>query len=48
LYWDIVEVTPEPGYSLFIRFEDGLTGRVRLRKENLTGALAPLQDPRVL
>jgi hypothetical protein len=46
LYWDIVEVTPEPGYSLFIRFEDGLTGRVRLRKENLTGALAPLRDPR--
>jgi len=45
MYWDVVEVKPEPDYSLFVRFEDGLSGRVQLREENLTGALAPLRDP---
>jgi Protein of unknown function (DUF2442) len=44
MHWDVVEVKPEPGYSLFVRFKDGLTGRVRLRREELTGALAPLLD----
>jgi hypothetical protein len=44
MYWDIVEVKPEPGYSLFVRFKDGLTGRVQLRTEELTGVLAPLLD----
>lgn len=44
MYWDVVEVKPEPGYCLFVRFKDGLTGRVRLRPEELTGALAPLLD----
>jgi hypothetical protein len=46
MYWDVVEVKPEPDYCLFVRFRDGLTGRVRLRKEELTGALAPLLDGR--
>lgn len=27
-----------------MRFKDGLNGRVRLRLEELTGALAPLRD----
>jgi len=44
MYWDVVEVKPEPDYWLFVRFKDGLTGRVRLRLEELTGALAPLRD----
>jgi len=44
MYWDIVEVKPEPNYCLFVRFKDGLEGRVRLHKEALTGALAPLRD----
>jgi hypothetical protein len=46
MYWDIVEVKPEPDYSLFVRFKDGLVGRVQLRLEELTGALAPLRDTR--
>ena len=46
MYWDIVEVKPEPDYCLFVRFKDGLTGRVQLRREELTGALAPLRDAR--
>jgi Protein of unknown function (DUF2442) len=45
LYWEVVEVKPEPGYSLFLRFEDGLSGHVQLRDENFTGVLAPLRDP---
>jgi hypothetical protein len=46
MYWDVVEVKPEPDYNLFIRFADGVTGRVRISPEKLTGALAPLGDPR--
>ena len=42
MYWDVVEVKPELGYCLFVRFKDGLAGHVRLRPEELTGALAPL------
>ena len=44
MYWDIIEVKPEPDYRLWVRFKDGLTGRVQLRHEELTGALAPLRD----
>ena len=46
MYWDVVEVKPEPGYSLSVRFKDGLAGRVHLRPETLTGVLAPLLDER--
>jgi hypothetical protein len=45
VYWDIVEVIPKSGYSLFVRFKDGTNGLVRLR-EQLTGALEPLRDER--
>jgi hypothetical protein len=44
MYWDVVEVMPEADYCLSVRFKDGLNGRVRLRREDLTGALAPLLD----
>jgi hypothetical protein len=44
MYWDFVEVIPEPDYCLFVRFKDGVEGRVRLRGEDLTGALGPLLD----
>ena len=46
MHWDVVEVKPEPHYCLFVRFKDGLTGRVQLRQEEFTGALAPLRDAR--
>jgi hypothetical protein len=45
MYWDVIEVTPEPNYCLLVRFADGLTGRVQLHEDNLTGALAPLRNP---
>jgi hypothetical protein len=44
VYWDVVEVIPEPDYCLFVRFRDGMSGRVRLQREELTGALGPLLD----
>jgi hypothetical protein len=44
MYWDIVEVAPKDGCGLFVRFKDGLEGLVRLRREQLTGALGPLRD----
>jgi len=46
MYWDVIEVKPEPDFCLFVRFQDGLAGHVRLRQEDLTGALAPLLDAR--
>ena len=44
MYWDVVEVKPEPDYCLFVRFQDGVTGRVRFEREELTGVLTPLRD----
>jgi hypothetical protein len=44
MYWDIVEVRPESDYCLLVRFKDGLTGRVQLRRDELTGVLSPLLD----
>lgn len=44
MYWDIVEVVPEPDCCLFVRFQDGLSGRVRFEPDELIGALAPLRD----
>jgi hypothetical protein len=44
MHWDVIEVRPEPDYCLFVRFQDGLAGRVRLQPETLTGVLAPLRD----
>ena len=41
MHWDVVEVKPEPRYCLFVRFKDGVAGRIQLRPEELTGALAP-------
>ena len=40
----MVAVKPEPKHSLFVRFQDGLSGRIQLRREDLIGALAPLKD----
>jgi hypothetical protein len=44
MYWDVVEVKPEPGHRLFVRFKDGRAGRVQLQRKELTGVLAPLLD----
>jgi hypothetical protein len=44
MYWDVGEVTPEPDYNLLVRFADGVSGRVRISPEKLTGVLAPLRD----
>lgn len=44
MYWDVIEIKPEPDYLLFLRFSDGLSGRVRLDPRGLTGVLQPLRD----
>jgi hypothetical protein len=44
MYWDVVDVKPEPDYRLFVRFKDGLAGWVQLPKDRLTGTLSPLLD----
>jgi hypothetical protein len=44
MHWDVVEVKPEAHYCLFVRFKDGVAGRLQLRPDELTGALAPLRD----
>ena len=44
MYWDVVEVKAERDCCLFVQCKGGLAGRVKLRREELTGALAPLQD----
>jgi hypothetical protein len=44
MYWDVIEVKPEPDYHLFVRFADGVSGRLRIAPERMTGALAPLRD----
>jgi hypothetical protein len=46
MYWDVVEVIPKTDHCLFVRFKEGLEGLVRLREEQLTGALAAQQDQR--
>jgi hypothetical protein len=44
MYWDVVEVKPEPGYRLFVRFRDGTQGHLQFAVEELTGVLSPLVD----
>jgi hypothetical protein len=45
VHWDVVEVRPEPNWTLFVRFADGLSGRVRFTPDYFTGVFEPLRDP---
>lgn len=45
MYWDVVEVQPGSDWSLFVRFADGLTGRVRFAPEHFTGVFECLRNP---
>jgi hypothetical protein len=42
MHWDVVEIKAEADYWLFLRFKDGLSGRVRLDPVEFTGILEPL------
>jgi hypothetical protein len=44
MHWDVVEVKPDADYSLFLRFKDGLSGRIRLDHGEFTGVLEPLSN----
>jgi hypothetical protein len=45
--WDVIDVTPEPDWTLQVRFADGLAGRVRFSPEFFTGVFEPVRDPAV-
>ena len=45
MYWDVVDVKPEPGYCLYVRFADGTHGRLQMSADEFTGVLTPLHDP---
>ena len=44
MYWDVVEVKAEADHWLFVRFQDGLSGRLHLNPSELNGVLAPLRE----
>jgi len=43
--WDVKEVRVEPDWILFVRFTDGLSGRVGFLPSFFTGVFEPLRDP---
>jgi hypothetical protein len=45
MYWDVIEAKPEAHLILFIRFADGITGRVRFLPSHLTGVFSQLKQP---
>ena len=45
MYWDVVEAKPLAHLTLLVRFADGLSGAVHLRRSALRGVLEPLADP---
>jgi hypothetical protein len=45
MHWDVVEIRPQEGLSLWVRFGDGTSGQIQFDPRGLTGALAPLRDP---
>ena len=47
MYWDVIEVTAELPLSLYVRFLDGTTGKVRFEPSYLTGVFQALKDERV-
>lgn len=45
MYWDVTEVVSETHLTLFVRFSDGLSGRIRFLPSHLVGVFAPLKKP---
>lgn len=46
-FWDVIEVKPEPPLTLHVRFEDGLSGKVRFESSHLTGVFESLKNPNI-
>lgn len=42
MHWDVIEVKATAPLTLFVRFADGLSGKVRFSPNHLTGVFAPL------
>jgi hypothetical protein len=45
VYWDVVEVKAEEGPALFVRFADGLSGRVYFDDSYFRGVFEHLRNP---
>ncbi len=45
MHWDVTEVRVESDWILFVRFADGLSGRVRFAPGFFRGVFEPLRDP---
>lgn len=43
MYWDVTEVTPEDHLTLFVRFADGICGKIYFLPSHLTGVFTPLK-----
>ena len=45
MYWDVIEVKASKNLTLYVRFVDGTSGKVRFLPQHLTGVFQPLNDP---
>ena len=43
--WDVVDIEPEPDWTLQVRFADGVAGKVRFWPQFFTGLFEPVRDP---
>ncbi len=43
--WEVTEVRVESAYVLWVKFEDGLAGRIRFEPAFFVGVFAPLKSP---
>ena len=48
MYWDVVDVYPVASRELGVRFEDGLSGILRIDQSFCTGVFKPLLDDTVV
>ncbi|MCX6590078.1 MAG: DUF2442 domain-containing protein [Acidobacteria bacterium] len=45
MHWDVTEVNAERGHVLWVKFRDGVAGRVRFEPDFFVGVFAPLRSP---
>lgn len=48
MYWDVIEIRAVAPRELAVRFEDGLSGVVRIDLSFCTGVFEPLRDDQLL
>lgn len=43
MYWDVTEVIPDAHLTLFVRFADGVCGKIHFLPSHLKGVFTPLK-----